>query len=118
MIRNEIKKIDSIEGPNIAFQIREEVFVKEQNIPIEVEFDDHDSLDGQCEHILGYFNELPDGTGRIIIQDGIGKLDRICILKPYRQYGLGKLIVTSLEEIAEDNSIFILTLSITLTILS
>ncbi|MDT0123092.1 GNAT family N-acetyltransferase [Paenibacillus sp. RRE4] len=99
------KKIDSIEGLNVAFQIREEVFVKEQNVPLEDEFDDYDHLDGQCEHILVYFNELPAGTGRIIIRDGVGKLDRICILKPYRRYGLGKLIVTSLEEIAENKGI-------------
>ncbi|MMZ49758.1 putative N-acetyltransferase YjcF [compost metagenome] len=99
------KKIDSSEELNIAFQIREEVFVKEQGVPLEDEFDEFDSLHGQCEHILVYFNEMPAGTGRIIIRDGIGKLDRISILKPYRQFGLGKLIVSSLEEIAKNKEL-------------
>ncbi|MBB6023603.1 hypothetical protein HNR77_004704 [Paenibacillus sp. JGP012] len=56
--------------------------MKEQNVPLEDEFDDYDKLGGQCEHILVYFNELPAGTGGIIIRDGVGKLDRIFILKP------------------------------------
>lgn len=34
------KKIDSFEELNFAFQIREEVFVKEQNVLLEDEFDD------------------------------------------------------------------------------
>lgn len=99
------QEIESVEELHIAFQIREEVFVKEQNVPLEDEFDDYDKLNGPCEHILVYYNEQPAGTGRIIIRDGVGKLDRICILKPYRKYGLGKLIVTSLEEIAQNKGI-------------
>lgn|GEM_PF-4423725 len=31
--------------------------MKEQGVPLEDEFDEFDSLDGQCEHILVYFNE-------------------------------------------------------------
>lgn len=83
-----------------AFHIRKEVFVKEQGVPLEEEFDQFDTLDGQCEHILVNYEEQPVGTGRLRVIDGIGKLERICILEPYRKFGLGKVIVKALEEIA------------------
>ncbi|GGP15066.1 GNAT family N-acetyltransferase [Oceanobacillus neutriphilus] len=83
-----------------VFEIRKEIFVKEQEVAEEEEFDEFDSLDADCDHILVYYDNKPVGVGRIRAVEGIGKLERICILKPYRQYGLGKTVVKSLEEIA------------------
>lgn len=100
-----VKKINLESELEIAFTIRKEVFVKEQGVPLEDEFDEYDKLNGQCEHILVYYNEQPVGTGRIRIVDGFGKLERICILKPYRKFGLGKIIIRALEEIAEDKEV-------------
>lgn len=88
-----------------AFQIRKEVFVKEQGVPLEDEFDECDKLDGQCEHILVYYHEKAVGTGRLRVVDGLGKLERICILEPYRKFGLGKVIIQTLEEITKDKEI-------------
>lgn len=88
-----------------AFQIRKEVFVKEQGVPLEDEFDEFDTLDGQCEHILVYYQEKAVGTGRLRVVDGLGKLERICILEPYRKFGLGKVIIQTLEEIAKDKEL-------------
>lgn len=84
-----------------AFAIRKEVFVEEQGVPLQDEFDEFDTLDSECEHILVHYNEQPVGTGRIRVVDSLGKLERICILKPYRKFGLGKVIIKALEEIAE-----------------
>ena len=39
------------------------------------------------------------------IVDGLGKLERICILKPYRKFGLGKVIIKTLEGIAKEKEI-------------
>ncbi len=58
------------------------------------------------KHILVYYNNLPVGTGRIRFVDGTGKLERICILKDYRKYGLGKVIIQTLEEIAREKRIY------------
>lgn len=90
----------------VALSIRKEVFVKEQNVPLEDEFDEFDTLNEHSEHILVYYNEKPVGTGRVRWIDDIGKLERICILKPYRKFGLGKVIVKALEEIAEEKGLF------------
>jgi len=88
-----------------ALNVRKEVFVKEQSVPQEHEFDQYDNLNGQCEHVLVYYNEIPVGTGRFRVVDGVGKLERICVLKPYRKFGIGKRIVHSLEDIAEEKGI-------------
>ncbi|KAB8126018.1 GNAT family N-acetyltransferase [Gracilibacillus oryzae] len=98
----EAKKVSSQEDLEQAFSIRKEVFVKEQGTPLEDEFDEFDKLDGQCDHILVYYDEKPVGTGRIRLVDGLGKLERICILEPFRKYGMGNLIVQTLEKIAAD----------------
>ncbi|WP_445487636.1 GNAT family N-acetyltransferase [Niallia sp. 03133] len=88
-----------------AFSIRKEVFVEEQGVPLEDEYDEFDKMNGLAEHILVYYNEEPAGTGRIRWVDGLGKLERICILKPYRRFGLGKVIIKSLEEIAKEQGV-------------
>lgn len=100
-----LKKITIEKELNIAFDIRKEVFVKEQEVPLIDEFDEFDNLDAPCEHILIYYNEQPAGTGRLRIVDKYGKLERICLLQPYRKYGLGKEIVKALEEIARDKGV-------------
>ena len=75
------KLITELTDLETAFHIRKEVFVKEQNVPLEDEFDMFDEIGEKCKHILVYYNELPVGTGRIRFVDGTGKLERICILK-------------------------------------
>ncbi|MDM5223299.1 GNAT family N-acetyltransferase [Peribacillus sp. NJ11] len=99
------KRITTENDLKIAFQIRKEVFVEEQGFPLESEFDEFDTLNAISEHILVYYNEKPVGTGRLRVVDGLGKLERICILEPYRKFGLGKIIIKTLEEIANKKEI-------------
>lgn len=99
------KRISIHEDLLTAFQIRKEVFVKEQGVPLEDEFDQFDKLNGQCDHILVHYHDQPVGTGRVRFVDGAGKLERICILEPYRRFGLGKIIIQALEEIAEERGV-------------
>lgn len=97
----EYKKITLDEDLSAAFHIRKAVFVEEQGVPLDDEFDEFDRLDGNCQHILVYYDEKPVGTGRVRVVDSLGKLERICILESYRKFGLGKVIIRALEEIAE-----------------
>lgn len=95
-----ITKITEQEELKKAFAIREEVFVNEQGCPLEDEFDQFDNLDAMCKHILVHYNDQAVGTGRVRFIQDVGKLERICILEPYRKFGIGKGIVSKLEEIA------------------
>ncbi|RKD24448.1 GNAT family N-acetyltransferase [Ammoniphilus oxalaticus] len=83
-----------------AFAIRRTVFVEEQGVALEVEFDQHEA---EAEHILVYSDERqPIGTGRVRAIKDQAKLERICILAPYRKHGLGKVIIETLEQIARE----------------
>ncbi|MGG4263915.1 GNAT family N-acetyltransferase [Peribacillus simplex] len=99
------KRITTENDLKIAFHIRKEVFVEEQGFQLESEYDEFDTLNALCEHILVYYNEKPVGTGRLRVVDGLGKLERICILEPYRKFGLGKIIIKTLEEIAKEKEL-------------
>ncbi|AYA75839.1 GNAT family N-acetyltransferase [Bacillus sp. Y1] len=94
------KSITHQEDLQKAFSIREKVFIEEQGVPLEEEFDQYDTLEADCEHILVYYQEEAVGTGRVRFVDHFGKLERICILEDFRKYGLGKIIISALEEIA------------------
>lgn len=97
--------ITSNEDLETAFSIRKEVFVKEQGVPLSDEFDQFDHLDSTCKHILVFYNGQPVGTGRLRIVEEYGKLERICVLQEFRQFGLGKNIVQALEEIAKTQGV-------------
>ena len=105
MIKIEIKKITTQTELEKAFQLRIEVFVHEQGVPLEDELDSFDCLNAACDHLLIYQGNEAVGTGRIRIVDGIGKLERIVVKKEARKDGIGKTIVTALEEIAKEKGL-------------
>lgn len=96
----EAKKVTSTDELEQALHIRRKVFVEEQGVPLKDEYDEFDKLDTKCDHILVYYNGKPVGTGRVRSVEDYGKLERICILQEYRKFGLGKVIIAKLEEIA------------------
>ncbi|OWA34269.1 GNAT family N-acetyltransferase [Saccharibacillus sp. O16] len=88
-----------------AFDIRREVFIDEQGVPAEDEFDEFDRLDGRCIHILIEHEDQAVGTGRIRAVEGVGKLERICIREPYRKFGIGRRIIAGLEQLAGEQGL-------------
>jgi predicted GNAT family N-acyltransferase len=99
----EAKRIIDKKELNEAFYIRKIVFVDEQGVPLDEEFDEYDA---NADHVLAYYNNQPVGTGRVQIINGAAKLERICVLAPNRKYGLGMLLIRALEKIAQDKNIF------------
>ncbi|MDO6848980.1 GNAT family N-acetyltransferase [Priestia megaterium] len=93
-----IKQVTTKEQLEKVFHIRTTVFVEEQGVALEDEFDEHEET---AKHILLYYNNEPAASGRFRIVDGFAKIERICVLKEFRKYGLGKEIVTSLEQAAK-----------------
>ncbi len=81
-----------------AYSVRYTVFVDEQQVPAEEEID---QFEDDAEHVVLYDdNQKPTGAGRVRIVDGIGKLERICVLSSNRKNGAGRIIVDKLEELA------------------
>jgi predicted GNAT family N-acyltransferase len=94
----EVRRIENKQDLAAAFEIRKVVFVEEQGTPLEEEFDEGDD---EAVHILIVAGQKAVGTARIrIVEEGLAKLERICVLAEYRQYGIGKRIVTTLEGLA------------------
>ncbi|TDL80591.1 GNAT family N-acetyltransferase [Peribacillus frigoritolerans] len=80
-----------------AYDVRTKVFVEEQQVPEEEEID---QFEREASHVVLYDGDKPVGAGRFRILNGIGKIERICVLPDYRSKGAGKIIMEKLEEIA------------------
>lgn len=74
-----------------AKPIRMEVFVREQNVPAELEMDDNDAV---CLHAVAYdASGAPLGTGRLLPDGHIG---RMAVLRSARGSGVGGAILQGL----------------------
>lgn len=78
-----------------VFHIRKTVFVDEQGVSEEEEYDEHENT---ATHVLVTYNGKPAGTGRVRLLDDTAKLERICVLPDYRKFGVGSAITTALEQ--------------------
>ncbi|WP_020062690.1 GNAT family N-acetyltransferase [Bacillus sp. 123MFChir2] len=85
-----------------AFSVRKQVFVDEQKVTSEEEYDEYDQA---AKHVVLYDQDVPVGAGRFRIVDGIGKMERICVLSSHRQKGAGKIIMDALEVLAKEESL-------------
>jgi predicted GNAT family N-acyltransferase len=92
-------------GP-LAGPVREKVFVLEQGVPLDMEYDDADPV---SRHVLarGPVNE-PIGTGRLLPDGHIG---RMAVLPQWRRKGVGTALVSRLLEAARGRGVDQLTLN-------
>ena len=72
------------------FAIRRTVFIEEQGVP---EQEEYDEFDKDALHLLVYVDEVPAATGRIW-HEGTGfRIGRLAVLKEYRGQKIGDLAV-------------------------
>ena len=79
--------------------IREEVFVMEQQVPPEIEYDEFEE---SSTHILASLNGLPVGTARWRKTQHGQKLERFAVLKSARGKGVGEALVQFVLDQIED----------------
>ena len=88
------------ENLDILRSIRTDVFVVEQHVPIEEEWD---GLDEEALHVLALTpDRKPVGTARLLAS---GQIGRMAVLAEYRKQGIGSAMLRRLLEIASDNNI-------------
>lgn len=81
--------------------VRLNVFVDEQQVPVEEEMDEYDASPQACHHLLLTDGDKPAATGRWrVYEDGTAKLQRIAVLKEYRGGGTGRQLMEALENSA------------------
>lgn len=90
------KKVETEKENEDAIKIRRKVFVEEQDVPLHLELDE---FDAEAVHFVAYDGDTPFGAGRIrVIEPGIGKVERVCILPGYRGKNLGNLMMQCMED--------------------
>lgn len=96
-----IETISTKQQLNVALNIRDIVFVQEQKVAPDLEYDglDHDAI-----HVIGYLKDEPIATGRIRLIDQSGKLERIAVLKQYRRKSYGTQIIEYMEQILQQQN--------------
>ena len=96
-----IKILKSKEELDLGFALRIKVFVKEQNVPIELELDDKDHSDNTVH--IGYFNnDKLIGVARLIDMDkDVIHIGRVVIDKEYRGQGIGRELIVGCETTAK-----------------
>ncbi|MDX3074249.1 GNAT family N-acetyltransferase [Streptomyces sp. NPDC088354] len=87
------------EGPDdlkAYFAVRHEVFVLEQKVPADLEYDEFDAT---AVHVVAIGPDGALGAGRLLPgADGTGVLGRLAVLSRARGLGVGAALVRAVEE--------------------
>ena len=86
-----IEVVDYAQAQDELRAVREPVFVQEQQVPLEEEWD---ALDPQCRHVIARDEAgTPIGTGRLTPERKIG---RMAVLREWRGKGVGDALLSAL----------------------
>lgn len=91
----EVRRITDPAAQEVAFRIREAVFVDEQRVPAEEEYDEFETT---SRHFLAYADGEPAGTARWRFTDKGTKLERFAVLQPCRGRRVGSALVQAVLE--------------------
>ncbi|MEV1062209.1 GNAT family N-acetyltransferase [Streptomyces sp. NPDC050263] len=103
-----VRVADDLADREACFAVRKEVFVGEQGVPEDLEYD---ALDAGAVHVLAVGEDgVPLGTGRLLFgeaaaarTDGdlsVGSLGRLAVTREARGLGVGAALVRAIEEAA------------------
>ena len=86
-----------------AFEVRRQVFVREQGISEDLTFDEHDR---EALHVVVKDGERVIGSARVqFLADNQAKLERMAVLKRYRRKGIGREMLLFLDTIWKDKQV-------------
>ena len=92
----EILRATTTAGRAGAYYVRIQAMARKHQIPLDVEFDEHDTPD--TKYIVAVDNYLPIATCRLYAIDNAKvMLGRIVVLPEYRHQGIGTLVVKEAE---------------------
>lgn len=94
------KTIDDI---NICYKLRELIFIKGQNVPIDREKDADDNI---AVHFLLFSDDnMPIGVGRVVADKDIAIVGRLGILEEYRENGAGLFLMQKIIKYCESQGV-------------
>ncbi|MGE7602071.1 GNAT family N-acetyltransferase [Peribacillus sp. NPDC097675] len=98
-----VKIVENDQEREYAYTIRKKVFVEEQHVPLEEEIDQYE--EDSIHFVLYNDEDHPVGAGRFRIINGIGKVQRICVLPKARKTGAGAMVMNAIEQYAGSQNI-------------
>lgn len=97
----EIIRATTTAGRAGAYYVRIQAMAQKHQIPLDVEFDEHDTPD--TKYVVAVDNYLPIATCRLYaIDDAKVMLGRIVVLLEYRHQGIGSRVVKEAEAWARE----------------
>ena len=101
-----VKLVNWIDAEPLIRPVRESVFIHEQAVPKELEWD---GLDPRCAHALAW-NDQGDAIGTARMQAN-GTIGRMAVLKDWRGRGAGRALLEALLDCAVRQGLTCVTLS-------
>ncbi|WP_256393920.1 GNAT family N-acetyltransferase [Natronoarchaeum rubrum] len=84
-----------------AFAVRRTVFVDEQDVDEELEYDEHDEPDADAVHFVAYDGDEPIGAARLRFPTrGVGKVERVAVLASRRGDDVGRDLMDAVHAAA------------------
>ena len=100
-----VKIINTKKEHEMCLAIRRQVFILEQNISKQIETNDHLV---NATHILAFSKEKAVGTARYRRTNSGIKLERLAVLKQFRNLGIGKALdLFMLEKLKNEKFIYL-----------
>ncbi|MFE2376002.1 GNAT family N-acetyltransferase [Streptomyces sp. NPDC059398] len=110
----EVRVVADPAGLDACLAVRRDVFVTEQGVPPELEYDAYDT-DAATVHVLAADAEGPLGTGRLLLpaagpgrgvdEPGVGSLGRLAVAAAARGRGVGAALVRAIEDAAREHGL-------------
>ena len=88
------------EAPPEARTIRHRVFVEEQGVSRDEEWDEHDAAGSEARHFVVRVGPTPLGCARLRRYGAAGKVERVAVLSERRGSGLGRRLMAAVEQAA------------------
>lgn len=95
----DIKQVTWQEMESHIRSIRSTVFVEEQQVPVELEWDGQDN---DCIHLLTEADKHYVATARLL---DTGQIGRMAVLKEFRRKGIGSAMLETLLQIARTKNL-------------
>lgn len=91
----EVRVVESMAEREDAYAVRRTVFVDEQGVDEELEYDEHED---HATHFVAYDGDEPVGAARLREpEDGLGKVERVAVLESRREQGVGEALMRAVE---------------------
>ena len=99
----EVRLVETIQDMEAVLALRIEVFVREQGVPLEQEFDEYDGL---AAHAVALEDGRVIGTGRLYgLASGEAQIGRMAVESTLRRQGIGERILGFLEDRARRSGV-------------